>query len=46
MKGMNTDDWLDFVLSWCRWMRRHNWQEYLQTDVVASLTVGVFYEDM
>lgn len=41
LKGMTTTDWICVFLPCYRWIRSYKFNEYLQHDVAAGITVGV-----
>ncbi|KAK4790309.1 hypothetical protein SAY86_017613 [Trapa natans] len=41
LKRMTWLDWIQTLLPCSRWIRTYKWREYLQTDLMAGLTVGV-----
>ncbi|XP_057436357.1 sulfate transporter 4.1, chloroplastic-like isoform X1 [Lotus japonicus] len=41
LRRMTWLHWIEFFLPCSRWIRTYKWRDYLQTDVMAGVTVGV-----
>lgn len=41
MKQKTFDEWIEMFVPCYRWIRIYNWNEYLQADLMAGITVGV-----
>ncbi|KAK6790302.1 hypothetical protein RDI58_014102 [Solanum bulbocastanum] len=41
MKGMTWEEWIELFFPCYRWMRTYKVREYLQSDLMAGITVGI-----
>jgi len=41
LRGMTWLEWIEFLIPCSRWIRIYKWREYLQSDLMAGITVGV-----
>ncbi|KAL8093336.1 hypothetical protein AgCh_035279 [Apium graveolens] len=41
MKQKTFDEWIEMFVPCYRWIRIYNWNDYLQADLMAGVTVGV-----
>lgn len=41
MKQKTFDEWIEMFVPCYRWIRIYDWNEYLQADLMAGITVGV-----
>ncbi|PIA38900.1 hypothetical protein AQUCO_02700236v1 [Aquilegia coerulea] len=41
IKSLSVLEWFEFFLPCLRWIRTYKWNEYLQLDLMAGITVGI-----